>query len=186
VLKIGCRNSVLEALEDIQDLLESPKFGLAEIKDEVRGIEEALKSLAKNKGSITSGPLLLPQGNNAVTVCVQNLDRYPIDVEVKLFDIQCCPPREIDCKRLRCVGRCCAEAAVLCAPEDGIFEVVCCPDPQKSSIRAFANVHSGAVNGLTAGLVVPAIDFLPLTCPFCKKDRCCKDPCRREPCRPVE
>jgi len=176
VIKIGCRNAVLEALEDIKDLLESPKFGLAEIKDEVRDIEDALKM----KGPITSGPFLLLQDNNAVTVCVQNLDRCPINVEVKLFDIQCCPPKEIDSKCLKCIGRCCAEAAVLCAPREGIFEVVCCPDPEKSALRASASVQNRAVNGPSnSGLVIPANDFLPLTCPFCKKDRCRKDSCRR-------
>ncbi|MGE5580727.1 MAG: hypothetical protein ACM3WU_11915 [Bacillota bacterium] len=182
MLKIGCRNSVLEALEDILDLLENRKFGLAEIKDEIKDIEDALKD-RKDKGPISSGPFLLLHDNNAATVAVQNLDKCPIDVEVKLFDIQCCPPKEIDSKCLKCIGRCCAEAAVLCAPEDGIFEVVCCPDPEKSAIRAFASVHSGGGCSPDTDLVIPAADFLPLVCPFCKKDKCRRDHCHRDPCR---
>ena len=179
-MRIGCRDKVLDALDDIEDLLEDRKFGLAEIKREIRDIEDALKDRVKDKGPLSTGPFVVEgdHKDRAVTVAVQNLDKCPIDVEVKIFDLECCPPKEVDCKLLKDIGRCCAEAAVFCVCE-GIFEVVCCPDPEKSEIRAFVSVHSDDCHDSDVEFVIKAEEMLPLVCPFCKKDKCRRDPCRR-------
>jgi hypothetical protein len=163
----------------VLDLLEDPRFGLREIKDEVKDIERALGALTPVKGPLSTGPFFIPCGQKvAVTANVQNVGRGCIDVEVKLFDIECCPPKEVDCKLLRDIGRCCAEDAVLCASE-GIFEVVFCPKPDHAAIRAFVAVHEGHSSDSEAEYVIMAADMLPVVCPFCKKDR---DRCRRDRC----
>jgi len=181
VVKIGCNNRVLEELEEIEGLLEDPKTGLAEIKREIREIEAILGETSKVKGALTTGPLFIPEeGQHAVTVVVENLGRCPIDVKVKLLKLECCPPTEVDCEELECIKRCCAETAVLCA-EEGAFEVVCCPEPPNASIRAFVAVHEDASPCSEAEFVVTAADMLPLTCPFCKKEKCRCRPCCPEP-----
>ncbi|HHX29518.1 MAG: hypothetical protein ACOX5Q_08925 [Bacillota bacterium] len=182
MLKIGCACKVLEKIENIQDLLKSPRFGLREIKEEIKDIEDALDNLLPGKGPLSTGPINIHNGpDRAIKVSVQNVGKGCIDAVVRLFDIECCPPRQVDCKVLRNIGRCCAEDTVLCAHE-GIFEVVICPKPDKAPIRAFATVHCGGSSNSDIDLVFRATDFLPVVCPFCKKkkDRDSCDPCRDE------
>ena len=190
MLKIGCACKVLEKVKNIEDLLKSPRFGLREIKEEVKDIEDALDNLLPGKGPLSTGPFNIMDGPVAIKVSVQNVGKGCIDAVVRLFDIECCPPRQVDCKVLRNIGRSCAEDTVLCANE-GIFEVVICPKPDKAPIRGFvtvkrvvqANPGPNAAN-LHAELVFRAADLLPVVCPFCKKkkrDHDCCDPCREEP-----
>lgn len=188
MVKIGCNNKVLEELEEIEGLLEDPKTGLAEIKREVRDIEEKLDSLAAVKGPLSTGPFFIRSGeNNAVNVVVQNVGKCPTDVKVRLFDLGCCPPKEVDSACLDCIKRCCTETAVLTASA-GVFEVVCCPKDEKAPLRAFVSVHSGNSPNSNIEYVIKAEEMLPLVCPFCKKDKChChKDPCHKDPCRECE
>ena len=180
-LKLGyCK--VLEELEEIEGLLEDPRYGLAEIKREIRDIEEALSDLLTDKGPLSTGPFYVRAGEaNAINVLVQNVGKCPIDVKVRLFDLEACPPEEIDCESLECIERCTAEAAVLTAPE-GIFEVVVCPKSDKASVRAFVSVHSGDAPNSSIEYTIKAEEMLPVVCPFCKK----KCGCRRDPCCPPQ
>ena len=180
MVKIGCNNKILEELEEIEGLLENPKTGLAEIKREVRDIEEQLKEMGAVKGALTTGPLSVREkGEHAVTVLVQNVGRCPVDVKVRLFDLECCPAKEVDSAELECIKHCCAKTATL-HTEEGAFEVVCCPEPENATLRAFVTVHEDCSPCSEAEFVVLAAEMLPLVCPFCKKEkcRCHKDPCR--------
>lgn len=79
MVKIGCNNKILEELEEIEGLLENPKTGLAEIKREIRDIEEKLDEMGAVKGALTTGPLSVKEeGKHAVTVLVQNVGRSQI------------------------------------------------------------------------------------------------------------
>lgn len=173
MLKISPACKVLEKVDSILDLLKSPRFGLKEIKDEVRDIEEAVSNLTPVKGPLTTGPLALT-GPASIQVSVQNTGRGCVDAVVRVFDVGCCPPKQVDRAVLRNIGRCCAEQAVVTAPS-GIFEVAVCPKPDRAAIRAFVTVQP-LVNGTVTDspLRYRTCDLLPLVCPFCKKekDRC--------------
>ncbi|HHY45488.1 MAG TPA: hypothetical protein GX512_07255 [Firmicutes bacterium] len=177
MLKIGCACKVLETVENILDLLKNPRFGLKEIKDEVKDIEEAVGNLVPVKGPLSTGPFSVTIPSK-IKVSVQNVgSKGCVDAVVRLFDIECCPPKQIDCKVLRNIGRCCAEDTWLAAPEGArVLEVVICPKPDKASIRGFVTVQPMAVNASNpdALLNFRACDLLPVVCPFCKKekDRC--------------
>lgn len=185
MIKIGCCDKILDELDDIEDLLEDKKFGLAEIKREVRDIEDKLDKAPTQKGALSTGPFFVRTGqNNAINVKVQNVGTKCVDVVVRLFDIGACPPEEIDSECLKDIGRCCAEDAVLTAPA-GNFEVAICPDSPNATLRAFVSVHTGNSANSAFEYVIKAAEMLPLVCPFCKRDKCpChKDPCHRDPCR---
>ncbi len=179
MIKVGNAGRILCELEEIAGLLEDPKSGLAEIKSEVRNIEERVATLSTGKGPLTTGPLYIPsQGTSAISVVVQNLDRCPANVEVRVLSLECCPPVQVCSADLRCIGRCCSESVTLTATE-GLYEVVCCPDPEKASIRAFVSVHEGSSPSSPVAYAVTAAEMLPLECPFCKKEKC-------RPCRDLE
>ena len=183
MVKIGCNNKILEELEEIEDLLEDPKTGLAEIKREIRDIEEKLDEESEVKGALTTGPLFIAEeGEHAVTVVVENIGRNPVDVKVRLFSLEFCPAKEVDSEELECIKRCCAKTATL-RTEEGAFEVVCCPEPENATLRVFVAVHEDCSPSSEVEFVIPAAEMLPLTCPFCKKEKC---RCRKEPCRECE
>lgn len=147
-------------------LLTNKKFGLKEIKCEIKDIERKLDGTVG--GSLSTGPFFVRSGqNNAINVKVQNVGEDPIDAVVRLFDMFQCPPVLVDEETLSDIGGgCCAQNAVLTA-NAGDFEVVICPDPADATIRAFVSVHSGNAPTAAIDYVIKASEMLPVVCDFC-------------------
>jgi hypothetical protein len=157
-------------LRKILWLLCNKKFGLKEIKREIRDIEKKLDG-KPTAGPLTTGPFFVRAGmNNALNVKVQNTGAAPIDVVVRLFSLDTCPPSEIDSETLLQIpGGCCARDAVVTAPA-GNFEVVICPSPATATIRAFVSLHSGAATTSAFEYVFRASEMLPVVCELCEVD----------------
>lgn len=157
-------------LNMILALLTDRRFGLCEIKREVKEIEENMGNgdNAIVGGGITTGPFLVRAGeNNAVNVKVQNLEDVSIDVEVKAITLDSCPPVVIHNASLEGIEPCCTQDALLTVGA-GNWEVLVCPTPQTAAVRAFVSVHSG--NSVTSAIeyVFRASDMLPDICRFCE------------------
>lgn len=168
-LRRPTNDDLLCKLNMILALLTNRHFGLCEIKKEVKEIEENMGN--GNDcivgGGITTGPFFIRSGqNNAINVKVQNLEDSPIDVEVKLLSLECCPAVVIDNASLEDLESCCTEDAVLTAGA-GNWEVTVCPTPATAAVRAFVSVHSG--NAVTSAIecVFRAAEMLPDVCSFC-------------------
>lgn len=170
-------NCTWKLLKQIVCLLTNRKFGLRQIKCEIKEIERKLDELVCNGngggkvgGPLSTGPIFVRAGqNNAINVKVQNIGEEPIDAVVKLFNIAACPPSPalIDEETLLNIGGgCCAQDTVLTAPA-GNLEVVICPDPADAAIRAFVSVHSGNAPTSEFEYVIRASEMLPATCDFC-------------------
>lgn len=170
----GCprpdNTEVSRKLSLILSLLTDRRFGLCEIKREVKEIEKNMGNGNGDgdlSGPITTGPFFIRTGqNNAINVLVQNLGEAAIDVEVKLVAIGACPVFVEDNASLENIGSCCTRNAVLTASA-GNWEVVVCPTPGTARVRAFVSVHSG--NAVTSAFeyVFRAAEMLPAACSFC-------------------
>ncbi len=114
----------------ILSLLTNRKFGLCEIKREVKEIGKNMDNgNGDQRGAITTGPLFIRTGqNNAINVLVQNLEEAEIDVEVKLVNLGSCPVFVEDNASLENIDSCCTEDTVLTAAA-GRWEVLVCPTP---------------------------------------------------------
>lgn len=159
---------VLRQLQAILCLLRHHKFGLKEIKCEIKDIEDNMDGGGEIAGPLTTGPIFIRTGqNNAINVKVQNTGDAPISAEVRLFNIGVCPPVEVDTETLTDIGSCCAQDAVVTAGA-GNVEVVVCPTPSDATMRVFVSVHNGnATTGAFEYVIKPA-EMLPLVCPFCE------------------
>lgn len=159
---------VLRKLTMILSLLTNRRFGLCEIKREVKEIENNMgNGNGDQGGGITTGPFFIRTGqNNAINVIVQNLEEAEIDVEVKLVDLGACPVFVEDNASLENIDSCCTDSAVLTAAA-GEWEVLVCPTPATAKVRAFVSVHSG--NAVTSAIeyVFRAAEMLPEACDFC-------------------
>ena len=159
---------VLRQLRAIQCLLKHRKFGLKEIKREIKDIEDNMNGNGELIGPQTTGPIFIRAGqNNAINVKVQNVGEDPISAEIRLFNIGVCPPVQADSETLTDIGPCCAQDAVVTA-NAGDFEVVVCPTPADATIRVFVSVHSGNAATSAFEYVIKASEMLPLVCPFCE------------------
>jgi hypothetical protein len=119
-------------------------------------------------GPISTGPFFIRTGeNNAINVKVQNTGTDPVDVAVRLYDLDECPPEIIDDDFFTLQGGCCVDDAVLTAPA-GNFEVVICPEPLTASLRAFVSVHSGNSTNSAFEYVIKAAEMLPVACSLCQ------------------
>lgn len=152
----------------ILGLLTNPCFGLCEIKREVREIEDNMGN-GDNviSGPITTGPFFVRAGqNNAINVLVQNLEEGNIDVEVKLINLEACPPFAQGNVSIEDFESCCTEQVGFTVPA-GNWEVVVCPTPETARVRAFVSVHGG--NAVTSAFeyVIRASEMLPAACSFC-------------------
>lgn len=155
-------------LKAIWCLLANKRFGLKEIKREIKEIEEKLDRTVPVAGALSTGPFLVRAGeNNAINVKVQNIGQTPIDATVLLVNVGNCPPQVVDSETLSAIGGgCCTENAVLTASA-GDFEVIICPNPINAPIRAFVSVHSG--NSVTSAFeyVIRASEMIAPACDFC-------------------
>lgn len=162
---------VLTKLQAILCLLKHRRYGLKEIKREIKEIEENMNGNGDGDGIVGSqstGPIFIRTGqNNAINVKVQNVGGESITVHVRLVDIGVCPPAVIETQTLGDIGLCCSKDAVLTAPA-GDFEVVICTATPDARIRAFVSVHSGNSANSAFEYVIKASEMLPLVCPFCE------------------
>ena len=155
-------------LRKILWLLCNKKFGLREIKREIREIEKKLDGDPPS-GPLSTGPFFVRTGvNNAINVKVQNTGDEPIDAVVRLFNLDTCPPTLIGSETLLAIpGGCCARDAVVTAPA-GNMEVVICPDPEDATIRAFVSVHAGAAVTSAFEYVFRASEMIAPACELCE------------------
>ena len=162
---------MLTKLQAILCLLKHRRYGLKEIKREIKEIEENMNGNGDGDGIVGSqstGPIFIRTGqNNAINVKVQNVGEEPVAVHVRLVDIGACPPAVIETQTLGDIGSCCSKDAVLTAPA-GDFEVVICTVTPDARIRAFVSVHSGNSANSAFEYVIKASEMLPLVCPFCE------------------
>lgn len=163
---------VLAKLKLILRLLKHPKFGLKEIKREIKEIEQNMCPTPPGPvtGPLSTGPFFVRTGeNNAINVKVQNIGTEPIDATVTLWNIGVCPIQPVDSEVLLAIGDgCCAQDVVLTAPA-GNFEVVICPDPADATIRAFVSVHSGNSANSAFEYVIKASEMLTPGCELCQQ-----------------
>ena len=174
-IQIGCGGDadliwvlVLRQLKAILCLLKHHKYGLKEIKCEIKDIEDNMDGGGEEAGPLTTGPIFIRSGqNNAINVKVQNIGDDPISAEVRLFNIGVCPPVQADSETLTNIGSCCAQDAVVTA-DAGDYEVVVCPTPSDAAIRVFVSVHNGSATTSAFEYVIKPAEMLPLVCPFCE------------------
>lgn len=164
-----CR--VLAKLNAILCLLRHRRYGLREIKREVKEIEENMNGNGNGDGIVgsqTTGPIFIRTGqNNAINVKVQNVGEQPVTVHVRLVDHNACPPAPVQTATIADIASCCAQDAVLTA-DAGNFEVVVCTSSPDARIRVFVSVHSGNSTNSAFEYVIRSSEMLPLVCPFCE------------------
>jgi hypothetical protein len=162
---------VLAKLHAILCLLRHRRYGLREIKREIKEIEEKMNGNGNGNGIVGSqstGPILIRTGqNNAINVKVQNVGEGPVTVHVRLVDHNACPPAPVQTVSIADIAPCCAQDAVLTA-DAGNFEIVVCAATPDARIRVFVSVHSGNSTNSAFEYVIRASEMLPLVCPFCE------------------
>jgi hypothetical protein len=163
---------VLLKLQAILCLLRNRRFGLREIKREVKAIEENMNGGNGNgiAGAQSTGPIFVRTGqNNAINVKVQNVGDAPATALVRLINIGVDPPQVTASTVLTNIAPCTAQDGVVTAPA-GDFEVVVCPSPVDATVRVFVSVHSGNAATSAFEYVIKASEMLPLVCPFCEPE----------------